>query len=55
MVLIRGIYVVVYSTIIIGMFRDIIIIIYEVPTCIGPHAADQDLVLLPSWYENQSK
>ena len=32
MVLIRGIYGVVYSTIIIGMFRYIIIIIYEVPT-----------------------
>ena len=32
MVLIRGIYVVVYSTIIIGMFRYIIIIIYEVLT-----------------------
>ena len=30
--LIRGIYVVVYSKIIIGMFRYIIIIIYEVPT-----------------------
>ena len=30
--LIRGIYGVVYSTIIIGMFRYIIIIIYEVPT-----------------------
>ena len=29
--LIRGIYVVVYSTIIIGMFRYKIIIIYEVP------------------------
>ena len=35
MVLIRGIYDVVYSTIIIGMFRYIIIIIYEVPTRIG--------------------
>ena len=32
MVLIRGFYGVVYSTIIIGMFRYIIIIIYEVPT-----------------------
>ena len=33
MVLIRGIYGVVYSTIIIGMFRYIIVIIYEeVPT-----------------------
>ena len=32
MVLIRGIYGVVYSTMIIGMFRYIIIIIYEVPT-----------------------
>ena len=32
MVLIRGIYGVVYSTIITGMFRYIIIIIYEVPT-----------------------
>ena len=32
MVLIRGIYGVVYSTIIIGMFRYIIIIIYEVRT-----------------------
>ena len=35
MVLIRGIYGVVYSTIIIGMFRYIIIIIYEVPTATG--------------------
>ena len=33
--LIRGIYGVVYSTIIIGMFRYIIIIIYEVPTTNG--------------------
>ena len=30
--MIRGIYGVVYSTIIMGMFRYIIIIIYEVPT-----------------------
>ena len=30
--LIRGVYGVVYRTIIIGMFRYIIIIIYEVPT-----------------------
>ena len=35
MVLIRGIYGVVYSTMIIGMFRYIIIIIYEVPTQSG--------------------
>ena len=39
--LIRGIYGVVYSTIIIGMFRYIIIIIYEVPTAIFEQAADQ--------------
>ena len=32
MVLIMGLYGVVYSTIIIGMFRHIIIVIYEVPT-----------------------
>ena len=38
--LIRGIYGVVYSTIIIGMFRYIIIIIYEVPTTSACHPAD---------------
>ena len=31
----------IYSTIIIGMFRYIIIIIYEVPTILGIPAADQ--------------
>ena len=34
MVLIRGIYGVVYSTIIIGMVRYIIIIIYDLPTLV---------------------
>ena len=41
--LIRGIYGVVYSTIIIGMFRYIIIIIYEVPTKFGMRCQVQRL------------
>ena len=39
--LIRGIYGVVHSTMIIGMFRYIIIIIYEVPTAVTRVAADR--------------
>ena len=50
--LIRGMYGVVYSTIIIGMFRYIIIILYEVPTTLtGRHLSPRyGQVILVSGY-----